>query len=59
METLKALIIHISNMSGQFSQNKRVKLFKQALQLIQENIQNGNEFTRNELLRNDMHLLMF
>ena len=58
LHTLKLLIEHILSLSDKFSQNKRVKLFRQILTLLQDNIQNGSEFTKVEMLNQNLHLLM-
>ena len=58
--TLKNIIKHIQtlNEDKKFSQKKRIKLYKQILTLVQDNIQNGNDFTRNELIKNQIHIQM-
>ena len=50
------MIIHILKLNDQFSQNKRVKLFRQILLILQDNINYGNEFTKVEMLNQGIHV---
>jgi hypothetical protein len=56
--TLKELMLHIFKLNDQFSQNKRIKLFRQILILFEDNISHGTDFGKVELLNNEVHLLL-